>query len=412
MSGTVTFDELVWCDVEPSKGTFSWRSQDKVAQNAQALGIHLLLKIRVGVCWATGGQAQHVRGRADKTESAMPQDLDTYKAFVAQVVKRYSAYGVSEYAFENEVNSPSYWSGSPSDYTRLVEAGAEAARAADPTVVLADAGMSSTSYGYGIADRLLRQGDDAAAVAAWNSYFSRRIGTRGEQIPRVSSAVDLRTALESAQGQRNLQYLQVATSLATDRVTDVRQVHFYEEWTAAPLLLGYLHAETPQGTPIEAWEVGSFWKGATASSDQRADDMVRVEAELLAGGMRLALWLPLAAQADNRRGEEVRYGLLDPDGAVRQSGRAMQSLVAASRGAQVVPVSSATLHGVGFQVRGRTTMVVWAPSGSVRVSLAAGGRAGSTAAALTATSGPVTVGARPMMLETSETVAQVLTATS
>ena len=124
MSGTVTFDELVWCDVEPSKGTFSWRSQDKVAQNAQALGVHLLLKIRVGVCWATGGQAQHVRGRADKTESAMPRDLDTYKAFVAQAVKRYSAYGVFEYAFENEVNSPSYWSGSPSDYTRLVEAGA------------------------------------------------------------------------------------------------------------------------------------------------------------------------------------------------------------------------------------------------------------------------------------------------
>jgi hypothetical protein len=409
--GTVTFDELVWCDVEPSKGVQSWRAQDKIAQTAQALGIRLLLKIRVGVCWSTGGKAQHVRGRADKTESAMPQDLDAYRAFVSQVVKRYAGYGVDEYAFENEVNSPSYWSGSPSDYMRLVDAGARAARAADPTVIVADAGMSSTSYGYGISDRLLRAGDDAAAVAAWNSYFSRRIGTRGEQIPKVSSGAGLRAALASVQGRRNLEYLGVAREMAAKHATDVRQVHFYEDWNAVPLLLDYLHGQTPQGTPIEAWEVGSFWKGATGTAEQRADDMVRVEAGLLAGGLRLALWLPLASQADNRRGEEIRYGLLEPDGGIRPAGRAMQSLVAASRGAAVVPVESARLRGVAFQAKARTTLVVWATSGTVQVPLVAGARAASPGASPTAAAGAVTVGVRPMVLDTSETVEQVLSAT-
>ena len=73
-----------------------------VAATAATFGL-VLSPVVAWACTDTdhaGGEAQHVRGRADKTESAMPQDLDAYKAFVSQVVKRYSAYGVDEYAFE------------------------------------------------------------------------------------------------------------------------------------------------------------------------------------------------------------------------------------------------------------------------------------------------------------------------
>ncbi|MEK8106134.1 hypothetical protein NKG94_14925 [Micromonospora sp. M12] len=54
---------------------------------------------------------------------------------------------VREYAIENEVNAPSYWAGSPEDYTRLVRAAAETIRATDPTARVVDSGISSVAYG-------------------------------------------------------------------------------------------------------------------------------------------------------------------------------------------------------------------------------------------------------------------------
>lgn len=405
VSGSVTYYEATWCKLEPTQGLPRWGPLDKALESAQQLGITLYVKIRVGACWATGGPAQHVRGNADKTESAMPTDLGTYEAFVKSLVGRAEAKGVNEFAVENEVNSASYWSGTPQQYQALAEVASRTIRATAPGAVVADAGLSSTSYGYGIADRLLKAGEGAKAVEAYDTYFARRIGTRGDQIPRVTDVTQLKDVLASEQGQRNLAYLQAVRELAARKVVDVRQVHFYEKWDAIPALLDYLHAETPAGTPIEAWEVGSFWKGASATEDERVEEMVKSLALFLAGGVRRAVWLPLATSENNRHGEEIRYGLLDPDGTVRGTGEAMRLMVQASRGAKVVPVRSGPLQGVAFTRAGRTDLVVWSDAGPVTVQL---GRGAMSALATTAGAGlrptgagHVSVGGQPQILSTS-----------
>ncbi|MGZ4634093.1 hypothetical protein [Oryzihumus sp.] len=412
LRGTTTFTELVWCDVESQQGQRNWRQIDDLAKVAQQHGISLDIKIRVGACWATGGQAQHVRGVRNKTESAMPTDLGQYRSFVRDVVDRYKTMGVHTYAVENEVNSPSFWSGTPEQLTALTEAAASEIRSADPTAKVADAGMSSTSYGYGIADQLLSQGKDDAAVQAWNTYYANRIGTRGEQIPQVGSADQLRTVLASDQGRRNLAYLAVATSLAQRGVTDIRQVHFYEPWSAAPLLTGYLASHTPSGHPIEAWEVGSFWKNANGSEQERTDDMTRTVSLLLAGDIRRVIWLPLATSADNSgsaTGQEARYGLLDPDGTIRSAGVTMRDLVAASRGARISPVVRGALRGVAFTSGSQSTLVLWSTGGDQQVSVGHGATAGpSGAAAAPVSSGTVTVHGSPVIVTTRQPLASVL----
>lgn len=411
LRGSSTYYEVVWCNVEPSPGQRSWNQVDKISAAAQRHGITLLLKIRVGLCDATGGTAQHVRGAANKTESAMPKDIAAYSNFVRDLVTRYSARGVHEYAIENEVNSPSYWSGSVQDYIALATRAAASIRAASHEAVVVDAGMSSTSYGYGIADRLLGSGQVARAIAAYGTYFQRRIGTRGEQIPMVTSVEQLRAVLASGQGRRNLDFLAAARTLAQTHVVDVRQVHFYEPWNAVPDLLAYLRAETPYGTPIEAWEVGTFWMGANVGVTQRTDEMVRSLALLLAGGVRRALWLPLAANQDNRHGGEVRYGLLDPDGTVRATGVTMRALVESSRGAATSGVRTGQLQGVAFHNSGRNTLVVWATSGTVSLDVGAG--------ALTAPLGvdftpnattSVQISSQPVLVQTTRSLADLLRA--
>jgi hypothetical protein len=407
LAGSATFYELSWCDIEATQGKPDWSALDQVAQRSKNLGIRLQLKIRTGTCWATGGSAQHTRGQANKTESAMPRDMAAYQTFVSSVVQRYGPYGVTEYAIENEANSPSYWSGSPADYRTLVTAAAQAIRTADPKATVVDSGISSVGYGIGVVNRLLEAGQGDQAVAAYQAYFQRRIGTRGDQLPTVDSANQLRTVLGKAANARSLRFLEVTEKLLADHVVTVRQVHYYEPYGGVPALLSYLRATTPAGTPVEAWEVGQFWQGADTDSATRADEMVKTVVQLLAGGVREVIWLPLAYNPDNRQDSEVRYGLLDPDGTERPAGRMLAGLSTAARDSTVQGVAGKGLTGVAFTHASRTTLVLWAGSGTVTVP-AGPGMASAAVGATPAGSGPVKVGGSPVLIAQDRPVAAIL----
>ncbi|MCW6007770.1 hypothetical protein K1W54_24950 [Micromonospora sp. CPCC 205371] len=401
LAGSATYHELTWCDIEEQQGQRDWAAVDQVAARTRDLGITLHLKIRVGVCWATGGTAQYTRGQANKTESAMPRDLATYRGFVDAVVRRYQPYGVREYAIENEVNAPSYWAGSPADYTKLVETAAEAIRAADPKALVVDSGISSVAYGMGVADRLLRAGQQDQAKQAYQRYLQRRIGTRGQKIPADATA-----AMSVPENVRSLQFLAATEALLDRKVVDVRQVHFYEHWTAVPDLMGYLTAENPAGTPIEAWEVGQFWRTPADDDDARAGEMVKAVTQLVAAGVREVIWLPLAYNPNNRQGSEVRYGLLDPNGTERVAGRMMADLATAAQGATAQPVSDKGLRGVAFRRGGESTLVVWSDGAPVTVP-GASGVSGAQVGKPPST-GDVKVTATPVLLRAAKDPAAIL----
>jgi hypothetical protein len=371
LAGSATYHELSWCDVEQAQGRPDWSALDRIAERSRALGIRLNLKIRTGVCWATGGTARHTRGQANKTESAMPRDLAAYQKFVGDLVARYRPFGVTGYAVENEVNAPQYWAGTPQQYEQLVRSAAEAIRRADPAARVADSGISSVATGMAVADRLLRAGRPDQAVTAYRGYFARRVGTRGRQIPDVADEAALRAALANQVNVRNLAYAAVTERLLDAGVVTVRQVHFYEHPDGIAPLLDHLKAETPAGVPIEAWEVGRFEKSADADPATVADEMTKVVSRLAAGGLTEIVWLPLAYNPGNRAGAEVRAGLLEPDGRERPAGVALAGLAGAARGATAAPVSQDGLQGVAFGRRDGTRMVVWAAAAPVQVKLPA-----------------------------------------
>jgi hypothetical protein len=388
LSGSSTFYELVWCQVEPTQGERDWSTLDRIVERAASVKVQLMVKIRVGQCWATGGDASHVRGNKNKTESLMPQDLQQYADFVTAVVSRYAPAGVHEYAVENEINSEGFWAGTPADYLTLVKTASTAIRAADPQAVVVDAGLSSTTYGVGIADRLLGEGRVGDAISAYMTYYVNRIGVR-DSIPAVSTESELRTALEDAQARRNLAYLAMDADLLKTGQIDVRQIHFYETAASVPALFEYLRATTPPDIPVEAWEVGSFVRGQDVGVDPSNVELVKKVSLLLASGATKVLWLPLIPSAAGRNADEPRTGLLDPDGTVRAAGRLYATLAADARGATASPVTTAGVTGVTMTKEGHTVAYLWATGPDVPVS-AAGGTlepvaAGSSTSVLTAT---------------------------
>ncbi len=414
LAGSATYEEISWCEIERTPGKADWAGLDEIATRSRDLGITLHLKIRTGVCWATGGTARYTRGAANKTESAMPTDLGAYQRFVGEVVHRYGPYGVREYAIENEVNAPSYWAGSPEDYARLLRAAAETIRATDQKARVVDSGISSVAYGMGVADRLLRADRVPEAVAAYQAYFQRRVGTRGQQIPAVTGEAQLRRALGTETNSRNLRFLAVTESLLTDRTVDVRQVHFYEHFSGVAPLLDYLRATTPPGTPIQAWEVGQFWRDGDGDPASRATEMVKTVTLLAAGGIGEISWLPLAYNPNNAAGSEVRYGLLDPDGTEREAGRMLAALADAARDATVTPLPASVagrLNGVAFVRGGQSTLVLWSASNTpVTVPAAPGARAGAVGSPLGVAGGGTTITDVPVLLRADQPVDRVLAA--
>ncbi|MGI8698516.1 MAG: hypothetical protein ACR2J0_05140 [Mycobacteriales bacterium] len=365
LSGSATFYQFSWCEIEPRPGQRDWSSVDAVVRASDRLGYPLFLKVRVGSCWATGGQVGTARGDRQKTASAPPRSFDAYAEFVRATAARYAPMGVHEWAIENEVNAKNFWTGTPAQYEELVRRGSAALRAADPKARVLDGGISSTAYGVGIADRLLARGEAAAAVAAYSRYYARRFDLRAADFPRVRTGAELASALRGEQPRRNLDYLEVTFRLIRDRVVDADQLHFYESWDNVPALLDYLRSRLPPSFPVEAWEVGQFWPDGPADESVRGAEMVKSLALLLGGGIRRVIWLPLAFNAEGRQPAELRFGLLDPKGVVRPAGRAFATLVSAARGASWQPVRVAGGGaGVAFARAGSTVLVVWGGSGA------------------------------------------------
>jgi len=183
-------------------------------------------------------------------------------------------------------------------------------------------------YGQAIARKLLQEGRGNDAVEAYTQYYDRRFAVRAQQLPRVNDADALRAVLASGQAARNLEFYDATVQLVQQHLVDVFEIHFYEKYDNVPALLDLLHEALPKDFPVQAWEVGEFWPNAPADEDVHADELRRKVTMLLDGGVQRVIWLPLAYNPAGRNNAELRFGLVDPDGRVRESGRAFSEIAA------------------------------------------------------------------------------------
>ncbi|QKE85804.1 hypothetical protein [Arthrobacter sp. NEB 688] len=367
LTGGHTYVEVVLCDVQPSRGEFDWSTPDSFVQRARGIGVGSLVKLRTGRCWATPGTAKFARGQG-VTESTLPRDMDVYTDFVQRAVRRYAALGVTEFAVENEVNSPSFWDGTPQDYAVLARAAARAVHAADPDAVVVDGAVSSAGAGYALVASLLAAGRDAEALSTYRTYYARRFGTRegDAAIDDVSTVAGLRAELARPGPSSMVRFTDAIDGLFREGVFQVRQVHFYEPWQALPAMLAFVRARTPEGVPLELWELGIYDEDRSPAAGERTAEVVKSTVIALGAGVRKVLWLPFLDNPDGRQGQNL-HGLLTASGDVRGAFSAFALVSrAAADDAPVAGVRRAGLAGATFGST-RPTVVAWATGGSVRV---------------------------------------------
>lgn len=139
--------ELPWEQVEPvAKGQFTdptfggstWAKFDDVVDRADALGLHLILRLDTSPRWALPADAPDGR--------APPVRDEDYWDFVAQVATRYRGR-VAAYQVWNEPNLAVEWGGRAPDaaaYARLLHGASQRIRQADPSALILMAALAPT----------------------------------------------------------------------------------------------------------------------------------------------------------------------------------------------------------------------------------------------------------------------------
>lgn len=399
--GGATFYEVEWCEVEESPGERDWGRVDEVVATTAALGHQLMLKIRTGSCWATGGDADSVLDAAEQTTkrpSALPADLDAYAAFVRDVVNRYSVRGVREYAIENEIDTVNQWRGQVGDYAQLVPVAARAIREADGSARVLDAGLSSSVYGVLLARDLLDRGRGEEAVRVYNDYYERRVAGGMSRFPRVDSPRGLVSLLQDGKASRVLAAADVTAQLFDEGYFDAYQLHFYESSAVLPTVLDWVEATAGSDVDVEAWEVGVAWPGDSYDEQVHADEILRVVAELLAADVRRIVYLPLAYTPREGK-KQVFRGLVEESGKELAAAEVYRSLVAATRGMTTAsPLETDAVHGVVIDTPAGARAVLWSGASRSRVSLS------------DVPGGPTPVTTSPRLLSTDLPVGELLQA--
>jgi len=145
--------EFPWEDIEiHGKGDFedrrhepyrsAWEKYDQIVDAAEANGMELIVRLSNPPGW-TRAQGE---GENNVDTFAPPDDVRDYADFVRSVVSRYKGR-VHYYQIWNEPNIYPEWGSAtidPEAYVDLLKAGAEAARSADPDVVIIAGALAST----------------------------------------------------------------------------------------------------------------------------------------------------------------------------------------------------------------------------------------------------------------------------
>jgi hypothetical protein len=142
--------EFPWEDIEiHGKGDFedrrhephrsAWKKYDEIVETAERAGLELIIRISNPPEWTRSAGAE-------PGTFAPPDDVQDFADFVSAVVSRYKGR-VRYYQLWNEPNIYPEWGNfaiNPEAYTELLKAGAEAARAADPDVVIIAGALAAT----------------------------------------------------------------------------------------------------------------------------------------------------------------------------------------------------------------------------------------------------------------------------
>ncbi len=155
-------EQFDWDVIEPSDGTYSWASYDKVLAEYTQRDIKMLGLLTYSSSWASA-----VPGSTDS--EFYPPDMTAWKDYVATVADHYKD-DINYWEIWNEPNHEGFWKGDLDGYSDLIVAASAAIKAANPDAKIVLGGLSGSDADY--LDDLYTDINDASVidVVAFHPY--------------------------------------------------------------------------------------------------------------------------------------------------------------------------------------------------------------------------------------------------
>jgi len=126
-----------WRDIEGAgKGQFDWSRTDRILQQVDKYGLHIVVRLDSQPQWAGGGYPL----------VGPPDNLQDFADFCSALATRYKGR-IDAYEIWNEPNLAREWGGktpNPAEYVALLRVAYQAIKAADPQAIVITAGLSPT----------------------------------------------------------------------------------------------------------------------------------------------------------------------------------------------------------------------------------------------------------------------------
>lgn len=333
-----TVTSLEWPSVEPSRGSYDFAKLDAAVNEQAAVGVQT--QFRVQSCAVTSSGAPfwgtqplpagvNVRTHGPCTQGVPRSQQDWYD-FIYTVVAHYKnfAHPVRIFAINNEINDPNQWPGITgrtgcsmsscpvyADYITMLVTARKAAHAANPAVIVLDAGLSSPTMGVATTRAKYEAGgktDTAlkAAIAYLNQYFFYRHppgkAPAYQYINPNQSISALRTQFTSIfygtktpQGDR---FYYFATHLYASGAMDAIQLHFYDYAPDIAPVIDFIRSHGGGTKAVYCWECGTKWPALNGKlynynptlNVQFVQDKARLG---LSRGMVQMIWIPMSWQS-------------------------------------------------------------------------------------------------------------------
>lgn len=145
-------EEISWANLEPSKGNFTWGLMDTALAQAANGGFGIIGMLLTTPEWARVADcaSRITRNNGSLNYWCPPANPQDFADFVRAAVERYDGDGMNDapgsprvavWQIWNEPNNWATWPGEANEYGALLAAGYAAAKAADPTAIIATGGV-------------------------------------------------------------------------------------------------------------------------------------------------------------------------------------------------------------------------------------------------------------------------------
>jgi hypothetical protein len=277
-------EEISWANLEPGKGVFNWGLMDAALTQAAQAGFGIIGMLLTTPGWArvSDCSSRITRNGGSLNYWCPPANPQDFADFVAAAVERYDGDGINDapgsprvaaWQIWNEPNNWATWPGEAHEYGAILAAGYAAAKAADPTALVATGGVY-------VFDGGTRIGGNRDGLEFLGAAFST--------VPAAQTSFDA------------LAIHPYMPDTAPDRAGLYGLVSL---WGRIANTRGWLDAKRGPNVPIWISELG--WSTCTASSpvckteQEQANYLVRSYGIALALGVQHINWFQLEDKFDS-----------------------------------------------------------------------------------------------------------------